>query len=95
MTLYQDKEEEYKKRHHKIWSEMVTALKQAGASNYSIFLLNSTLFAYAEITDIEKWNDLPKQEIVKKWWEYMNPLMETNPDNSPVIRNMKEVFHLE
>ncbi|WP_374703721.1 L-rhamnose mutarotase [Paenibacillus sp. F4] len=34
-------------------------------------------------------------DICQKWWAYMKPLMETNPDDSPVSRNLKEVFYLE
>ncbi|MDR1578740.1 MAG: L-rhamnose mutarotase [Synergistaceae bacterium] len=33
--------------------------------------------------------------MCKKWWDYMADIMETNPDNSPVSREMKPVFHLE
>lgn len=95
MTLYPGKEEQYRKRHDQIWPEMVRVLKAAGVSNYSIFLLDTTLFAYAEIEDIDKWNDLPNQDVVKKWWAYMKPLMETNPDSSPVSSFLKEIFHLD
>lgn len=95
MTLYPGKQEQYKKRHDEIWPEMVNVLREAGVSNYSIFLLDTSLFAYAEVEEIEKWNDLRNQDVVKKWWTYMQPLMETNPDNSPVVQPLKELFHLE
>ncbi|MBV5342896.1 L-rhamnose mutarotase, partial [bacterium] len=32
--------------------------------------------------------------IVQKWWAYMADIMETNPDNSPVSLELKEVFYL-
>ena len=38
---------------------------------------------------------LPSREIVKKWWKYMADLMECNPDNSPVVVPLKEVFHMD
>ena len=95
MKLYPGKAEEYKKNHDEIWPEMANALKEGGISNFSIFLLDETLFGYAEIEDMDKWNNLANKEIVKKWWVYMKPLMETNPDNSPVSRDMQEVFHLD
>lgn len=34
-------------------------------------------------------------EITRKWWDYMAPLMEVNPDNSPVTIPIEEVFHLD
>ena len=36
-----------------------------------------------------------RQPVCKKWWAYMKDLMPSNPDNSPVSRELKEVFHIE
>ena len=95
MTVYPGKEEEYEKRHEEIWPEMVRALKNASVSNFSIFLIDTILFGYVEVEDQTKWEDLANQEIVQKWWGYMEPVMETNLDKSPVSRRMREVFHLD
>jgi len=38
------------------------------------------------------WPDSP---IVRKWWNYMAPLMEVQPDHAPVASQLKEVFHLD
>lgn len=96
MTVYKEYFAEYKRRHDEIWPEMKKALKEHGAHNYSIFLdeRNGQLFAYLEIEDEEKWAQMAETEICQKWWAYMEPLMETNPDNSPVSIDLKEVFHL-
>ena len=37
---------------------------------------------------------LSENPIVKKWWEYMSDLMETNPDNSPKQLHLNKVFSL-
>jgi L-rhamnose mutarotase len=76
---------------------MADELKAHGAYNYSIFLDKETgrLFAYVEIEDEAKWDQMSETEICKKWWAYMEPLMDTNPDNSPIAINLDEVFHLE
>jgi len=89
--------EEYKKRHSKIWPELVILLKNEGISNYSIFLDEETniLFAYQEQTGESSSQDLGNTEIVKKWWKYMSDIMETNPDNSPVTTPLEEVFYME
>ncbi|GAB2556309.1 L-rhamnose mutarotase [Gracilibacillus alcaliphilus] len=97
MKVYEDMHEEYEKRHREIWPEMVEELKRHGAHNYSIFLdkETSTLFGYLEIEDEEKWSKMPATEINQKWWEYMEPVMETNPDNSPISKELIEVFHMD
>ena len=97
MTVYKDHYEEYQKRHDELWPEMEAELKAHGVHKYSIFLEKETgkLFAYLEIEDEEKWSEMPNTAINKKWWDYMEPIMETNPNNSPVSIDLKEVFHLK
>ena len=96
MKLRKGFEAEYKKRHAEIWPELVRLLKQTGISDYSIFLDEATydLFACFTIQDDNKLNDLPCQSVMKKWWEYMQDIMETNPDHSPLSLPLKEVFYL-
>ncbi len=73
MYLHKDAYEEYAKRHNNLFPEMRKALKEAGAHNYSIFLNkeNGELFAYLEVDNIEKYNDIAKTDAAKKWWAYM------------------------
>ncbi|MFX3618911.1 MAG: L-rhamnose mutarotase [Sporolactobacillus sp.] len=96
MYLYKESYAEYQKRHAELWPEMKQTLKEYGASNYSIFLNeeNGELFAYLEVPDVEKYNQIASTAICKKWWAYMEPLMKTHSDNSPVALDLKEVFHL-
>ena len=87
---------EYKKRHDELWPELAAELKAAGVSDYSIFLDEETLTLFA-VQKLGKKNSaasLPDSPIVRKWWDYMAPLMETNPDNSPAAKPLKEVFYL-
>lgn len=88
---------EYKKRHNEIWPELSRAISEAGISDYSIFLDEETLtlFAVQKQTDNNTAAELPNHPIVKKWWDYMAPLMEVNPDNSPKCGDLKEVFYLD
>jgi L-rhamnose mutarotase len=87
---------EYKKRHDEIWPELAAELKTAGISDYSIFLDEETLtlFAVQKLADKNISAALPNSPIVRKWWDSMAPLMEVNPDNSPVTKSLTEVFHL-
>ena len=86
---------EYQLRHDKIWPELAEELTRAGVSDYSIFLDEEThiLFAVQKLSDINTSANLAHTEIVKKWWDYMSDIMEVNPDNSPVVVELKEVFH--
>lgn len=97
MYLNSGMEKEYEKRHNNIWPEMKETLKEYGASNYSIFLEEETnqLFAYLEVPSQEEYNKISNTEVCKKWWAFMEPLMATNEDNSPVTTELKEVFHLD
>lgn len=97
MKLKSGYEKEYKKRHDAIWPELSKELSNAGISDYSIFLDEETLtlFAFQKLTLNNTSSELPETEIVKKWWNYMSDIMEVNPDNSPVTKNLYEVFHME
>lgn len=89
--------EEYKLRHDKIWPELSEELSKAGVSDYSIFLDEEThiLFAVQKLSENNTSADLPQTEIVKKWWKYMSDIMEVNPDNSPIVTELNEVFHMD
>ncbi len=97
MYLKPEQKEEYKKRHDAIWPELKKLLKEAGVSEYSIFLdeATHTLFAFQKVGREGGSQDLGQTEIVKKWWAYMADIMETNPDNSPVTVPLEEVFFME
>jgi L-rhamnose mutarotase len=97
MKLKPDAVMEYKKRHDELWPELATELKAAGVSDYSIFLDEETLtlFAVQKLDEKNSSAALPDSPIVRKWWDYMAPLMEKHPDNSPVTKPLKEVFHLD
>ncbi len=97
MKVNPGQHEEYEQRHNPIWPELEQLLRAQGVHNYSIFLDKETnlLFAYAEIESEERWAEIAQHDIVKKWWDSMAPLMETNPDNSPVAIDLREVFHMD
>lgn len=97
MKLHKGQVEEYKKRHDDIWPELVTLLKTVGVEDYSIFLDEEThiLFALLKIEKPELLDTLPQYEIMQKWWAFMGDIMDAHPDNSPISKPLKEVFHLD
>lgn len=97
MKLYDGLAKEYEKRHNQLWPEMIDAIHARGGKNYSIFLDPETniLFGYIEIEDPEKWKAGESSEINRKWWDFMADIMDTNPDNSPVSKDLDLLFHLD
>ncbi|WP_059102906.1 L-rhamnose mutarotase [Shouchella shacheensis] len=96
MKVYKEAYEEYKIRHDELWPEMKEALKRHGVHNYSIFLHEETgqLFAYLEVEDEDTWAKMSETDVCQRWWAYMEPLMETNLDKSPVSKELMNVFYL-
>ena len=97
MSVNAGSEEEYERRHRPIWPELEAVLKAHGVHNYSIFLHAETrqLFAYAEIEDEERWNAIAQTDECRRWWAHMGDVMPSNPDNSPVAHDLREVFHID
>ena len=97
MTLKPGMRDEYERRHREIWPELADALRAAGIRDYWIFLDESTghLFATLKREASHTTDALPSLPVMRKWWESMADLMETNPDRSPVQRfALVPVFHL-
>jgi L-rhamnose mutarotase len=97
MKLKPGHEEEYRRRHDAIWPELKRELRAAGISDYSIYLdrRTATLFAVQMLADDHTTEALTKLPVMRKWWDYMADLMETNPDKSPVCFPLEEVFHMD
>ena len=98
MKLMPNCREEYKRRHDEIWPEMVALLKEAGVSDYSIFLdeESDTLFAVQRQSEEgSSSQDMGANPVVQRWWRYMADIMETNADFSPTSIPLKQVFHLD
>lgn len=97
MNLNPGQAAEYKRRHDDIWPELAVLLKEAGVSDYSIWLDEETnhLFAILTRSDDHRMDALPSNAIVRKWWDRMADIMETLPDNTPVQVPLTKMFHLE
>jgi L-rhamnose mutarotase len=87
---------EYRRRHDAIWPELAELLRDAGISNYSIFLDEETLalFAVLELAEGNRRDSLPDHPIMKRWWDNMAPLMEVEPGNRPREWPLTPLFHL-
>jgi len=97
MEVNPDKHEEYERRHNRVLPEMMEAMKAHGLHNYSIFLLPETnqLFGYVEVENEQRLNDLAKTRACQDWWKHMEDIMPSNPNSSPISKNLREVFHMD
>lgn len=97
MKLLPGFEMEYKKRHDEIWPELSKLLSERGIYDYGIFLDEETLtlFAVQKLKENADVSNITKDPILRKWWDYMADIMETNADNSPVEKPLKEVFFMK
>ena len=89
-------EDEYKKRHDEIWPELIALLKEAGISDYSIFLDDESeiLFGVLWRESNNKMEDLPAHPVMQRWWAYMADIMETSPTKEPVVQRLSDLFHM-
>ncbi len=97
MQLNPGQAAEYEQRHAEIWSELEDLLHEAGISDYSIFLdeETQTLFGVLWRKENHKMDQLSEDEIMQRWWKHMSDIMEINPDGSPKMQPLKQVFHLD
>ncbi len=87
--------DEYRRRHDEIWPELSALLTTSGIHDYSIFLDEATLslFAVLKLAEDNDREALPGHPVMQRWWAYMAPLMEVEPDNRPVETPLPMIFH--
>lgn len=92
--------EDYKKIHENVWTEMLTALREAGWHNYSLFMQkDGTLFGYFETPDslqtaVAK---MSQQEVNARWQTMMSPYFEFPAGGraDEMLIELEEVFHTD
>jgi L-rhamnose mutarotase len=100
LKVKQDKIEEYKRHHRRVWPEMLEALRAAGWHNYSLFMAeDGMLFGYFETpVDLATANaGMAATEVNTRWQEFMAPFFES-PNNAradQILVELEEVFHLD
>ena len=71
-------------------------LREAGVSNYSIYLDDETniLFGYLERTEDHRMAELPNAAVMRRWWDFMQDIMRTE-GGAPVALPLDELFHMD
>lgn len=97
MKIKPGSEEEYRRRHQRVWPELLADLKGAGCRNYSIYMRGLELFAYMEVEDFQRFLQvMAASEVSQRWEEQMGDILirETEPVTGfPYL--LPEVFHLD
>jgi len=96
MNLNPGQADEYRRRHDLIWPELAQALLDAGVVDYRIFLDEpaNALFAVMIHEDAHSLDALPGTAVMQRWWRYMQDIMPSHPDASPVSVDLLPLFHL-
>lgn len=77
------KKEAYKAAHAAIWQEVSDVLDEAGIKNYSIWNLDDMLFAYYEVEDEAKMEQvLAGNEAYQRWRDWMEEFVYQDPDGT-------------
>jgi L-rhamnose mutarotase len=98
LQVQPDRLEEYKGRHRTVWPEMLTALRETGWHNYSLFLRpDGLLVGYLETEDFERARaGMAAREVNERWQREMAGFF-LQPEGLLPDRAMdplEEVFHL-
>ena len=96
MFLHPGQAAEYRRRHDAIWPELVSLLRGAGISDYSIHLdeEHHVLFAVLKRRPDHTMDSLPDHPVMRRWWAHMADIMRSNPDGSPVVEALPCLFHM-
>jgi L-rhamnose mutarotase len=95
-----DRLAEYRERHAAVWPDMLTALKQTGWDNYSLFLADDgLLIGYVEATDSveDAQARMALTDVNARWQAEMNDFFEGLDGSAPDegFDLLPEIFHLE
>ena len=87
---------EYERRHRPIWPEFEAMLVEHGVRTLQIFLDARTRISSATSRSRTRRDGRrsPQTDVCRRWWRHMREIMPANPDDSPVSRGLREVFHI-
>ena len=95
MLLNPDQAKVYKKRYDEIWDDLVVLLKDAGISGqYFLDPETNILFAVFKRTKDHRMEELPKHEVMQRWWSFMGDIMTTQEDGAPLVKPLELMFHM-
>ncbi len=98
IKIKNNKLNEYKELHSKVWPGVQKTIKDCNIKNYSIYYKDGYLFSYFEYVGKDFKRDMEimaKDPITKKWWALCGPMqipLDTRKEGE-WWAYMEEVFH--
>ena len=93
-----EKKQEYITAHKEIWPEITRGLAEAGCTEMTIFLRGNSLFLYALVEDIARFNAIRARDpAYHRWNEWMNRLLESpfDAEEPGPFAAMEEIWRFE
>lgn len=96
MRITPGQEDEYDRRHERVWPDLERDLTEAGWRNYSLFRRGSDVIAYAEChPDVATAVDaMGESEANARWAEWFRDVLEELVDERGDLIRLREVWHL-
>lgn len=94
-----EKRAEYLRLHSAVWPQVEQTLRDCHVTNYSIFLLDDTLFAYYEYRGEDHEADMARiaaDPVTQEWWTWTGPCQTPFGRDAEATgwREADEVWHL-
>ena len=95
LRVHPDKIDAYVEAHRNVWPELLTAPRDAGIRNYTIFRNGNEMFGYFESDDLDAAAAyLAWQDVNTRWQDTMAELLEERvPGTGPPA--LEEIFRLD
>ena len=94
-----DRLDEYRERHRAVWPDMLSALRETGWRNYSLFLRDDGLLVgYLETDDFAAaQRGMEATDVNGRWQAEMAEFFELPADGRPDtgFERLEEIFHLD
>ena len=95
-----EKREEYLALHRAVWPRVEEAMSEQGIRNYTIFILDNTLFGYYEYTGDDYESDMARITVdatSRQWWSLTDPCQTPFGTAAPgeLWREMTPAWHLD
>jgi L-rhamnose mutarotase len=71
-----ERRERYLELHRAVWPQVEQTLRDANVTNYTIFRLDDTLFAYYEYVGADHDADMARigeDPVTREWWTHTDP----------------------
>ena len=95
MQLKDGAEAAYDAAHAAIWPELTEQMIRDGILRFHLFREGLTVFAVQERSRPFPTGDIKPNDVTRKWWQSMQPLMVTEETGQPLRTELKEVFSLQ